>query len=296
MSSNHDGGFDFKLYRYTPSLVAAVIFIVLFVLTTTYHLWQTFRARSWYFLIFVTGGIFQIIGYICRALAHSNKESVPIYAVGTVLVLLAPPLYAASIYMTLGRIIRYLDAERLSPISPKWLTAIFVTGDIVAFLAQSAGGGIMSAGSISAMHTGENITIAGLCVQLAFFTVFIIVSTIFHRRIRKNPTPRSAGTTLVPRHWHEATWETVMLGLYIASVLILIRSIFRLIEYAQGNDGYLISHEVFMYVFDATLMFITMVGMSVFHPSKILSPSAKEEATSERSYTMTTQLQRDDSV
>ncbi|GMF71739.1 unnamed protein product [Aspergillus oryzae] len=153
----------------------------------------------------------------------------------------------------------------------------------------------MASGTISAMNTGENVTIAGLCVQLVFFSVFIIVATIFHYRIRKNPTSRSAGTSIFPRHWREATWETVMLGLYGASVLILIRSIFRLIEYAQGNDGYLISHEVFMYVFDATLMFITMVGMSLFHPSKVLSPLAKAEASLDRSYTMTTEL-RDEPV
>lgn len=55
------------------------------------------------------------------------------------MILLAPPLYAASIYMTLGRLIGYLDAERLSPVSTKWLTAIFVTGDVIAFLAQGAG-------------------------------------------------------------------------------------------------------------------------------------------------------------
>ncbi|OGM47911.1 RTA1 domain protein [Aspergillus bombycis] len=295
MSGNDDGGIDFKLYRYTPSLVAAVIFIVLFTLTTAYHLWQTVRPKCWYFLVFVTGGIFQIIGYICRALAHSNKESVPIYAVGTILILLAPPLYAASIYMTLGRLIRYLDAENLSPVSTKWLTTIFVTGDVIAFLAQGTGGGIMASGTVSAMNTGENVTIAGLCVQLVFFSVFIIVATIFHYRIRRNPTSRSVGTSIFPRNWRDATWETVMLGLYSASILILIRSIFRLIEYAQGNDGYLISHEVFMYVFDAALMFITMVGMSLFHPSKVLSPLAKTEASLDRSYTMTTEL-RDEPV
>ncbi|KAE8374549.1 RTA1 like protein-domain-containing protein [Aspergillus bertholletiae] len=291
MGGNNDGKIDFELYRYTPSLVAAVIFIVLFTLTTAYHLWQTVRARCWYFLVFVTGGVFQIIGYICRALAHSNKESVPIYSVGTILILLAPPLYAASIYMTLGRLIRHLDAERLSPVSTKWLTTIFVMGDVIAFLAQGSGGGIMASGTISTMNTGENVTIAGLCVQLVFFSVFIIVATIFHYRIRKNPTSRSAGTTIFPRHWREPTWETVMLGLYGASVLILIRSVFRLVEYAQGNDGYLISHEVFMYVFDAALMFVTMVGMSLFHPSKVLSPSAKGEVSlRDGPYTITTEL------
>ena len=39
----------------------------------------------------------QIIGYICRALAHNDKENISLYSVGTIMILLAPPLYAASI-------------------------------------------------------------------------------------------------------------------------------------------------------------------------------------------------------
>lgn len=57
----------------------------------------------------------------------------------TILILLAPPLYAASIYMVLGRLIAYLRAESLSMVSVKWMTKIFVTGDVIAFIMQAAG-------------------------------------------------------------------------------------------------------------------------------------------------------------
>lgn len=36
-----------------------------------------------------------------------------------------------------------------------------------------------------------------------------------------------------------------------------------------GNDGYLISHEAFLYIFDALLMFFVMVIFAVVHPSEI---------------------------
>jgi hypothetical protein len=87
----------------------------------------------------LTDVLVQIIGYICRALAHNDKENIPIYSVGTIMILLAPPLYAASIYMTLGRLIMHLDAEGLSMVPVKWFTAIFVTGDVIAFVMQAAG-------------------------------------------------------------------------------------------------------------------------------------------------------------
>ncbi|PYH88925.1 RTA1 domain protein [Aspergillus ellipticus CBS 707.79] len=267
---------SYELYRYNPSIPAAVIFIIVFAIVTIYHAYLMFRARSWYFTCFALGGIFQVIGYITRALAHNNTQNVSIYAVQTILVLLAPPLYAASIYMTLGRLIAHLDAEPLSLVSIRWLTGIFVTGDVISFLMQGAGGGIMSSGTASGMTLGENVIMGGLAVQLIFFSIFVIFASLFHFRIRKTPTQKSSISGIAQTGWRNPSWETIMVGLYSASVFILIRSIFRLIEYAGGNDGFLISHEVFSYIFDALLMFFTMVVMGAFHPSKVLNTGGKE--------------------
>ncbi|KAI3006402.1 hypothetical protein CBS147346_3693 [Aspergillus niger] len=266
---------NFELYRYTPSRAAAGIFVALFLLTTIYHIYQLWRRRAWYFIAFVIGGIFQIIGYVCRILAHNHKESVPIYSVQTILILLAPPLYAASIYMVLGRLITFLRAAKLSLVPVRWMTKIFVVGDVIGFVAQAAGGGIMASGTIENYNLGEDVTVAGLAVQLAFFSVFIVNCGIFHRRIRQWPTQEVTVLSARLREQKRPGWETVLAGLYAASLLILVRSIFRIIEYAQGNDGYLISHEAFMYVFDSTLMFFTMGVMNVCHPSMILVGSQK---------------------
>lgn len=63
MATKEDGGIDFKLYRYTPSLVASIIFIILFVLTTAFYLYQVVCARLWYFTIFVVGGAYKFNYY-----------------------------------------------------------------------------------------------------------------------------------------------------------------------------------------------------------------------------------------
>jgi hypothetical protein len=55
------------------------------------------------------------------------------------LILVAPPLFAASIYMTLGRIIVKLEAEDVSLVPVRFLTKIFVVGDIISFLLQCGG-------------------------------------------------------------------------------------------------------------------------------------------------------------
>jgi hypothetical protein len=57
--------------------------------------------------------------------------------------------------------------------------------------------------------------------------------------------------------------------LYGGCILIYIRSVFRLVEYAQGNAGWLIRQEWTFYVFDAMVMIVTMVLFNAFHPSTI---------------------------
>jgi len=267
---------DFKLYRYTPSKAAAIIFVILFLLISVVHLYQMIRTKTWIMIAFVTGGFFQCIGYIFRTISSNEAPDYTVvpYSVQTILLLVAPALYAASIYMMLGRIILVTDGETHSLIPKKWLTKIFVTGDVVSFLMQGAGGGIMASGTISAMHMGEKIIIGGLIVQLLFFGCFVVTSAVFHFRMRKSPTTKALGSSI--------PWEGHLYALYGASILILVRSLFRLIEYAQGNDGYLISHEVFLYIFDSVLMFATMVWLSWIHPSEITARLADGKGLASR--------------
>jgi len=59
------------------------------------------------------------------------------------------------------------------------------------------------------------------------------------------------------------------MSLYAVSALVIIRSIFRVAEFAQGHDGYLQSHEVFFYIFDSIPMFALMVWLNWQHPGEI---------------------------
>lgn len=47
---------DFELYRYSPSMAAAIIFIILFLIVTAIHSYQLLRTRLWIFIPFVLGG------------------------------------------------------------------------------------------------------------------------------------------------------------------------------------------------------------------------------------------------
>jgi magnesium-transporting ATPase (P-type) len=129
----------------------------------------------------------------------------------------------------------------------------------------------MTSGSKKTVKIGQWVIVAGLCVQLIFFGTFVITSLIFHIKVIRRPTIESErsmnkGASIWPRDW-----RGLLFACYSASVFILIRSVYRLIEFVQGNNGYVISHEVFLYVFDAAMMFSVMVVMNVFHPSFVLN-------------------------
>lgn len=49
----------------------------------------------------------------------------------------------------------------------------------------------------------------------------------------------------------------------------MVRSIFRVIEFIQGNAGYLLSNELYLYIFDAALMLLVMIAFNWVHPSEV---------------------------
>jgi hypothetical protein len=93
--------------------------------------------------------------------------------------------------------------------------------------------------------------------------LFHCVSISFDYAIHKAPTVQSYSSN-IPWHKH-------LKVLYLASILISVRSVFRVVEYAQGNDRYLLRHEYFLYVFDSMLMFPVMVVFNIVHLSEIKS-------------------------
>ncbi|SPO07405.1 related to Rtm1p [Cephalotrichum gorgonifer] len=255
--------FDFKLYRYDLSLPAAATATTVFSILSLLHIWRLLRHRAFYFTAFTIGGFFQVIGYAARIWSHFDPLSVIAFSLQAIFILVAPALYAASIYMILGRLIRTLRSEHLSIVPVKWMTKLFVIGDVVSFVLQGGGGGIQAAGTLELYEIGEKVIIVGLFVQITIFSFFMVTAVAFHRRQTRKSQGAAAG---VP-------WKRHLCVLYVVSVIILIRSIFRVVEYLQGNGGYLISHEIFLYMFDAVLMAAVMAIFLIYYVDDLDSPN-----------------------
>lgn len=143
----------------------------------------------------------------------------------TILILLAPILFAASVYMFLGRIIRMTGHLSLSIIRLGWLTKIFVAGDVICFITQCVGAAIMgNATSKRTIDLGSTIILVGLVAQVLLFGFFLYAGITFHVRMRNGPTSKTG--------WE---WERYLVLLYTVSLIITLRNVFRVIEYALGG-------------------------------------------------------------
>lgn len=122
----------------------------------------------------------------------------------------------------------------------------------------------MPLGTMQNYLTGSRIVIAGLAVLVLSFGIFVLVAISYDYRLRHYPP-----ALVVSKSGRALNWKRELLVLYLSSALIFIRSVYRLVEYAQGNAGWLNTHEWTFYVFDALLMWIALILFNWRHPSRV---------------------------
>ncbi|KFZ00276.1 hypothetical protein V498_00208 [Pseudogymnoascus sp. VKM F-4517 (FW-2822)] len=258
-------------FPYTPSLQAAYVFMGSFAFLTIAHIIYIFPLRSWYFLSFILGGICETFGYYGRTKAHEDVSEIGSWMLQNVLILGGPTFLAATVYMTLGRYIVALDAHDHAMIAPRWITRIYILIDVICFASQFMGAGIQASGDPKIIDIGNRAILAGLIFQLVAFAFFVIMAIRVHSRLNRQHEVYAA----VPSHWPMS--RKYFWGLYVVSVLFIVRNLVRAIEYAQqassggisyatqNTDGTITmpekketssigSNEIFLYIFDAAPM------------------------------------------
>jgi hypothetical protein len=93
----------------------------------------------------------------------------------------------AFIYMVVARLIYFLlpsNSQKILGLPPRWLAKAFVAVDVLSFLIQAAGGGMLAGqDGGETIQTGQRIYMAGIGVQLAFVVMFAIVTVLFTMRL-----------------------------------------------------------------------------------------------------------------
>lgn len=69
-----DAANQFRLYHYDPTVVGAIIFVLLFLATTALHFWQLFRSKCCFLLPLAIGGICEFYEIGRQRLAINTKS------------------------------------------------------------------------------------------------------------------------------------------------------------------------------------------------------------------------------
>ena len=203
-------------------------------------------------------------GYAARVYSANQNPRYTLapYVVQQVLLLVAPALFAASIYMELGKLADLVAGHDLLLLPRRWITRTFVAGDVLCFLLQAAGASLMANKDTAVRDNGAHIVVGGLFVQIIFFGGFVVTALHFHRGARRRQQQQQPELSALPYSRH-------LFALYASSLLIFVRSIVRAAEFIEGFGGVIFTHEAYLFGFDAAPMLLCMVVFNWIHPSEV---------------------------
>jgi hypothetical protein len=278
-------------WNYCPSFAAAILFLVLFGITTLVHTTQAVIYKKPFAIVVCMGAAWECAGYIFRTLSVVHQLNSTYVLVQLLLILLAPLWINAFVYMVLGRAIHFfLEDDRVLGIRARRITLMFVLFDIAAFLVQATGGSLTSNSEpLTTQKLGLHIYMGGVGLQLLFICVFIALASQFQRKIQARmdetgttrPTVlstfrRTPGMKSSPEDVADESYKAperaihILYVIYTVLGLIIFRNIYRLIEFSQGVLSNITTHEWYAYVFDAVPMLFALIILACFHPGRAL--------------------------
>ncbi|KAL8806582.1 MAG: hypothetical protein Q9182_001229 [Xanthomendoza sp. 2 TL-2023] len=260
---------DASLYPYSPSKVAPIILLVVFLASTVHHIYLNILYKAWRITgTLPWGGLLFIAGFILREISAFKPNHLPIFIGSTCLLLVAPPVYAVTNYIVLGRVLYYVPY--LSPIHPGRVISTFLGLDAVIGAITANGGARIASqdATPSDISAGKALLQASIILQLVSFFLFITLQGFFHRRCIRSgvtadkPTPEA--------NKQSKKLRSILYLMYTSSIIISCRHVFRVVEVFQGPEGYLSRHEWPLYVFDGAFMFANMLMMNIWNPMRYL--------------------------
>ena len=213
-------------------------------------------------------GLFFTIGWVFRAISVRQPDSLPLYMISTIFIYLAPPIYSAAEYNTLGRLMHYLPMHSI--INPNRVVYIFVfLGSLVEVLTAigaswiAAGNGRQDSDRLS---SGATFMAVAVILQGAIELGFIgLVGILHHCCSRANMLPPNV--------------RTLFIMLYGTSMLILIRCVFRAVETfelrdilssGEDNSNALMKREWPFYVLEGIPVALYTYWLNIIHPGRFL--------------------------
>ncbi|GAA6054591.1 hypothetical protein JCM3770_000067 [Rhodotorula araucariae] len=232
-----DGEAGVIIYGYVPSNALAAVALITFGLVVFNHTSHLVRHKSTrvFSSLMVFGCLCEIVGYASRLVSHYHPFVVNYFIIQYFFIVVAPVFFAAAFYLALGLGLRRLDhrGSTLLRFNPKILIIVMIVSDTVTTIIQIAGAALIGVAESSRFSNGSakitsdqanDILLAGLALQTASFLAFLVLLAMCIWR-----SARTFTAAHLPKQFS--------ILLFLSSLLVFLRTTFRLAETAQGVFG-----------------------------------------------------------
>ncbi|GMM35791.1 hypothetical protein DASC09_031160 [Saccharomycopsis crataegensis] len=285
-------------YGMIPSKGGNMAFAILFGIAVMAHIGLgIWYKQRWIGVAFFFGLGLEIIGYAARTKAHDVPNGQDEFLAQIICLTIAPCFVMAAYYYLLAKFV-IIYGQRFSFFPPIYYSYLFITCDIVSLVLQAAGGGsaAISMENNQPTDSGTHIMVAGLAFQVATMTVFLFFWFYFfnnvyfvsskegdyshHKLTIKNFFDTDYKDELFSPQYVEIRKSKLFKWfpfiVLLGTIAIYTRCIYRVIELAQGWNGFLITHENYVFVLDGMMILLAAyVLIPPFYPGFIFGRNTK---------------------
>ncbi|KAH7233515.1 RTA1 like protein-domain-containing protein [Fusarium tricinctum] len=266
-------------YLYNPSEALAGVVAGLYAVSFFATLYQIIRKKAWVWLFMLLAIAMEVIGYVARVVSATEPSKKGPYVVQFTLVILPPVLMAGVIYVVFARIVYWVVPPESRTLSflwvpPRFITLLFVGFDVISLLLQLIAA-VLIAGTDptehdakSKLNLGKTLGLVGVSTQIAGFGLFTIAAIRFHFTSRRLSGEFARQNQV--KHGIAKKWMTLLIVVNVSCLLILVRSIYREIDFAGGKDGKTHQKEWYLYVFDTLPILLVVFLYNIFFPANYL--------------------------
>jgi hypothetical protein len=267
-------------YPYHPSPGGNGFFMVFFFLLGLIITYQALSKKKYYILVLAFFALSDGGGYLARFLfALEQTPLFPKFLSQTIILVLVPNFLQAFMYAVTAELINWPISISPSTLLKKYgkkLPSIFILIDFLCLCMQGIAGGMLGNPDATPqqIENGKTTIFIGLALQLASLILFTLVVIAFLAHLSFDEA--------LELYWYNFV-------LCIGIVLVIIRNIYRVVEYTEGNgkSGSLNETEDAFLLLEAFPMALTCFLFTVqsmaylperqYEAVKSLSPFAHDE-------------------
>ncbi|KAF7339047.1 hypothetical protein MVEN_01980900 [Mycena venus] len=227
--------------------------------------------RMWWLLPTVClCGVGELIGWSARLWSSFSLSLHKPFMIQIVCTVVSPTPLVTVNFVLLSWIISQLG-PCYGLLSPRTYTILFIFSDVLGFLIQAAGGSIAAGATTRpGARVGAHIMLAGIIFQFAALLAYCCLAGDF---ILRYTTERPLRSTTSDRRFLDQGTKHMIYALTFSTLVLSIRSIYRIIELGTGWHGRIMRTEVYLSVLDDGMVALAVFTLNSAYPGQLMGPT-----------------------